>query len=154
VVTQPQPPVTTAPEAGDTTVPEVPPPNTSAEDWGGILLPVEDATIGFADANGIAQLGSTFVVVGSLYFETENKGGVWMSVNGIDWSLSATVGPSAEMFDVTSGGPGLIAVGATTSPDGSHCFDDDDFAGEGCRGGVWTSVDGTTWNQAVQDPGT
>jgi hypothetical protein len=62
---------------------------------------------------------------------------VWTSVDGFSWSRVAhdeAVLGSGEMYDVTTGGPGLVAVGEAST----------DAA-------VWTSVDGITWSRAPHD---
>jgi len=69
---------------------------------------------------------------------------VWTSVDGITWArvphdeavFGGGVDPvlSLTMVSVTSGGPGLVAVG-------SELF--------GRRGAVWTSVDGITWTRVA-----
>ncbi len=66
-------------------------------------------------------------------------GAVWTSEeDGMSWS-KVTVQPATSwIHDVTAGGPGLVAVGAAPE-------------GPGCGGGVWTSVDGITWNLTSHD---
>jgi hypothetical protein len=69
---------------------------------------------------------------------------VWTSVDGFTWSRvphdEAVFGDILqEMFSVTAGGPGLVAVGE----DGSD--------GEGRDMAVWTSVDGVTWSRVPHD---
>ncbi len=69
---------------------------------------------------------------------------VWTSIDGLDWTRVAhdavfeTEGSNLVMWDVTLGGPGLVAVGAE---EGS----------EAIRPAVWTSSDGTTWSRVLPD---
>jgi hypothetical protein len=67
---------------------------------------------------------------------------VWTSVDGIKWSrvpnhdaLLGTGGNPAPMLSVTTGGPGLVAVGGEI----------------GARMPVWTSLDGFTWTRVPDD---
>ena len=61
-------------------------------------------------------------------------GAVWTSVDGFAWSRvsrdEAVSGEGSFFFDVTAGGPGLVAVS---------------------DGGLWASVDGTTWSRVPTD---
>ena len=79
---------------------------------------------------------------------------VWTSVDGVTWSRvshdDAVFGEKdgsedwagQVMFGVTSGGPGLVAVGADISP----------LSGVWTWGvAVWTSVDGVTWSRSPYD---
>jgi hypothetical protein len=71
---------------------------------------------------------------------------VWTSPDGVTWSRvphdeEVFGGRSHQaMWEVTAGGPGLVAVGEDRSRD----FDDGDVA-------VWTSVDGITWSRVPHD---
>ena len=68
---------------------------------------------------------------------------MWTSVDGLTWSRvpdDESVFGAAEMFSVTAGGPGLVAVGGKARPRS----DDYDPA-------VWTSVDGLTWSRVPDD---
>jgi hypothetical protein len=65
----------------------------------------------------------------------EHRAVVWLSPDGRTWSRA----PEDEVFDggimqaVTTGGPGLIAVGSA-----------------GGRSAIWTSADGVTWQQVFE----
>ncbi len=62
---------------------------------------------------------------------------VWTSTDGITWSRvphDEAVFGGAAMNSVTTGGPGLVAVGETIS-----------------GAAVWTSVDGVTWSRVPND---
>ena len=73
---------------------------------------------------------------------------VWTSVDGITWSRipnnNGVFGGESvqEMFAVTAGGPGLVAVGTDLAGDGG-----------GFDAAVWTSVDGITWSRIPDDGG-
>jgi hypothetical protein len=68
---------------------------------------------------------------------------VWTSVDGITWTRAAHDedafgGSSSAMLGVTTGGPGLVAVGYRVFGPPP----------------VWTSVDGLTWSQVTHENGT
>jgi hypothetical protein len=81
-----------------------------------------------AGGPGLVAVGENVEGVGGV--------GVWTSVDGIAWSrvpdetLTSTFSPEGFMWSVTTGGPGLVAVG----------FD-------GPNAAVWTSEDGIAWSQ-------
>ena len=65
----------------------------------------------------------------------------WRSSDGVNWELiSAGIGSESAWDDVAMAGETLIAVGAAP-------FDQE-------QGGVWTSVDGVTWQAASRPPRT
>ena len=68
---------------------------------------------------------------------------VWTSVDGLTWSRVAHEeavfgGAGGLMNSVSSGGPGLVAVGSEASDDDLHAA-------------VWTSVDGINWSRVAHD---
>jgi hypothetical protein len=126
---------------------------TSADGLAWSRVPHDEAVFGLILGDGNAMTGVTvggpgFVAVGSDGLNSDNPTGraravVWTSVDGLSWSRvphdeAVFGGPGDQgMFDVTLGGPGLVAVG-----------EDDQGAP------VWTSKDGITWvrippNEAV-----
>ena len=74
----------------------------------------------------------------------ESNAVVWTSVDGITWSRVPHDeaifggGSGAWMWNVTAGGPGLVAVGDAGWADGHGAA-------------VWTSVDGITWSRVPHD---
>jgi hypothetical protein len=78
--------------------------------------------------------------------EGEGSAAVWTSVDGLTWSRvphdEAVFGGDGEqqMFSVTVGGPGLVAVG----------FDAPFGTSQG-NAAVWTSPDGLTWARVPDD---
>ncbi len=92
---------------------------------------------------GLVAVGATGGWVG------DGDAAVWTSVDGITWTRtphdeSVFGGANSQtMWDVTAGGPGLVAVGH----DGQGILDnvpDVDAA-------IWTSVDGDTWSRVPHD---
>ena len=85
--------------------------------------------------------GPGLVAVGSDYLGDGAGAVVWTSPDGIAWSRvphdEAVFGGehSPQMYGVTAGGPGLVAVGS----DG------------GFRAVVWSSPDGITWSRVPHD---
>lgn len=109
-------------------------------------LPHDEALLGQGTMNSVTAGAPGLVAVG----EDKDDAAVWTSVDGFTWSrvphdeavfggpdLSSinfdAVSP-ASMASVTSGGPGLVAVGQ----------DNGDAA-------VWTSVDGLIWSRVPAD---
>ena len=100
---------------------------------------------GDQEISGVAPNGSSVVGVG-----WDGSGGnfdaaVWQS-NGVTWSRVAPDpttfgGPGNQVMNrVARGGPGFVAVGFSTTADGST------------NGAVWTSKDGAAWSRAPDDP--
>ena len=84
------------------------------------------------DGSHYDQVG--FAESGALEF---GDAAVWTSTDGLTWSRvphDEEVFGGAAMNGVTTGGPGLVAVGETIS-----------------GAAVWTSVDGTTWSRVPHD---
>ncbi len=75
----------------------------------------------------------------------ESNAAVWTSVDGVTWSRVPdddavfSSGGNPVMLSVTTGGPGLVAVGADFWPP------------EHRRTAVWTSPDGTRWTRVPDD---
>jgi hypothetical protein len=80
----------------------------------------------------------------------DSDAAVWTSSDGFTWSQvphdeSVFGGNGGQaMFSVTVGGPGLVAVGATSSNNAHSGIGAADAA-------VWTSVDGFTWSRVPHD---
>jgi len=95
--------------------------------------------------------GPGLVAVGSDAVGNDNtaNAAVWTSVDGLIWSRVRNDevifgGPNAQrMTSVTTGGPGLVAVGVDGLDVGGADFDLD--------AAVWTSVDGITWSRVAHD---
>jgi hypothetical protein len=123
---------------------------TSADGLAWSRVPHDEAVFGLILGDGNAMTGVTvggpgFVAVGSDGLNSDNPTGraravVWTSVDGLSWTRvphdEAVFGGEGDqgMFDVTVGGPGLVAVG-----------EDDQGAP------VWTSEDGITWSRIPPD---
>ena len=156
-------------------------------------VPHDEAVFGRAGPprmNSVAEGGLGLVAVGSAGFAPEGLDGgvlqvaaVRTSPDGLSWSRELDDNAplrGGEMFSVTAGGPGVVAVGSVrgvaavwTSPDGSTSSrvpHNTAFYGHGeifsvAVGGpgmvavgqdnddaaVWTSPDGITWSRAPHD---
>ena len=87
--------------------------------------------------------GPGLVAVGYRFDEPGRPGvypGVWTSADGVTWSVApldqeAFGDGKAAMTSVTTGGPGLVAVGQNT-----------------WRAAAWTSSDGVNWTRMPHDP--
>lgn len=91
---------------------------------------------GAGGARGIAVVGNDIYAVGEDPFGPTAV--VWKSSDGITWTQLLTQ-PSfnhSEMWAVTAGGPGLVAVGEQEN-----------------QAAVWTSTDGTSWSVTTLGPG-
>ncbi len=89
--------------------------------------------------------GQGFVAVGESGVVEEDDSAVWVSEDGISWTLLPNGEPPLDgmfMWDVTAGGPGLVAVGVEFDPDGP----DSRRVGGGA---VWTSTDGISWSKTI-----
>ena len=98
---------------------------------------------GFLGMSSVTAGGPGLVAVGR-DLSDRGEAAVWTSVDGISWSRvprdeAALGGPNEqEMYSVTTGGPGLVAVGrdeSVGSPDAA----------------VWTSADGISWSRVPHD---
>jgi hypothetical protein len=110
--------------------------DTESGQWAGYVM--ESVPIG----------GPGLVAIGweSSISDTEANAAVWTSIDGITWTrvphddeIFGGPGPQ-RMTSVTTGGPGLVAVGNSGTVD-SHETD----------AAVWTSVDGITWTRVPHD---
>jgi hypothetical protein len=115
-------------------------------------VPHDEAVFGGAESQAMASVtvgGPGLVAVGGPGHGWDEGGdaAVWTSVDGITWSR---VPHSEEVFGgarvqwmsgVTTGGPGLVAVGYDSQ---GPIHNDSDAA-------VWTSVDGITWSRVPHD---
>ena len=117
-------------------------------------VPHDESVFSGQDFYGMSSVtlgGPGLVAVG---LSDNSDGGdavVWTSVDGLTWSRvphdEAVFGGAGrqEMWDVTVGGPGLVAVGR----DGLGVWDN--TYGGGQDAAVWTSVDGLTWTRVPHD---
>ncbi|MGB9358143.1 MAG: hypothetical protein WCC01_06270 [Acidimicrobiia bacterium] len=101
---------------------------------------------GSQEMNSVVRWDGGFVAVGGDGGEVGRDAAVWVSADGLVWSrVDDPDGLNADgwqtMNTVTTGGPGLVAVG--TSAPGLH---KDDAA-------VWTSTDGLRWTRVPDDSG-
>jgi hypothetical protein len=91
----------------------------------------------------IAQLGSRLISLGSASNvqvgpDGDVRGAVWISDdNGATWRPEAPDTAPAISGEITTGGPGVVAVGNR-------------FQGDSAE--AWTSPDGKVWSQAQSDP--
>jgi hypothetical protein len=104
---------------------------------------------GLADVRRIragVAFGERLVIVGDRSADHDHQPGVWYSDDGSTWHRADVEDEDSgivELFDVTVGGPGLVAVGAEYNPP----------QGQSVRAAVWTSPDGATWNRVPSPPG-
>jgi hypothetical protein len=117
---------------------------------------IADVTVG---GPGLVAVGRSSNAVGS---DTYATAAVWTSADGFTWSrvphddavFGRATGQPDEIFGmsaVTTGGPGLVAVGGRGGAS--------DFVGgsggwiaDRPVGAVWTSIDGFTWSRVAHDP--
>jgi hypothetical protein len=126
---------------------------TSVDGWTWSRVPEDEAVFGgpgFHQMFSVTVGGPGLVAVGRGGFlvdgEAEGSAAVWTSVDGLTWARvphdEAVFGGDGDqqMFSVTVGGPGLVAVG----------FDGPFGASRG-NAAVWTSPDGLTWARVPDD---
>ena len=107
-------------------------------------VPHDEAIFGNARMTGVVAAGPGLVAVGAAGPGGSENAAVWTSIDGRTWTRvphdEAVFGGDSRqgMTSVTTGGPGLVAVGSDQSGN------DEDAA-------VWTSVDGITWARAPDD---
>ncbi len=87
---------------------------------------------------GVAASGSRLVAVGSGSDEQGIFGRIWISDDGLAWTLALEL-PDVELINVTAGGPGFLALGSVVNQDGFPVV------------AVWASEDGISWIQVLQD---
>jgi hypothetical protein len=102
--------------------------------------------IRFGPPGSFGQLGITAITPwdsGLVAVGFDDGPAVWTSPDGRGWSrVPADLGVAGEtMWDVTPGGPGLVAVGLRFAPTPGDTLPL-----------VWTSADALTWNRAPFDP--
>jgi hypothetical protein len=108
---------------------------------------------------GLVAVGRDSSIVGS---DSYAAAAVWTSVDGITWSRVAhddavfgrATGRPRDIFRmsaVTTGGPGLVAVGERGGA--SDYVERSGGWIDFVVGAVWTSTDGTTWTRVPNDPG-
>jgi hypothetical protein len=132
-----------------TTMPEASSVSDAASTTGWVQVPQSADLIsrdGSQEMNSVVNWDGGFVAVGSDGGELGRNAAVWVSADGLVWSrVVDPEGLDADgwqtMNAVTTGGPGLVAVG--TSAPGVH---KDDAA-------VWTSTDGLRWIRVPDDSG-
>jgi actin-like ATPase involved in cell morphogenesis len=110
-------------------------------------VPHEDALFGGESdqhMNSVVAGGPGLVAVGFDHSAGHSDASVWASSDGITWSRvtdEAMFGGAGDqtMNRVTTGGPGLVAVGY-------------DVSGGTVQAAAWTSADGASWSRVVSDP--
>lgn len=92
---------------------------------------------------GVTAGGPGWIAVGG---DGHGNGAIWVSEDGVDWTgvhdddLLAADGSQVRLWDVTMGGPGLVAVGFIG------------FEGtESERSAIWVSTDGFDWERLPDD---
>ncbi|NIA25677.1 MAG: hypothetical protein GWP04_08925 [Gammaproteobacteria bacterium] len=109
----------------------------------------DDAALGgegFEQMLSVTAGGPGLVAVGSVMSSLDGSrdAAAWASPDGVTWTRvrgnDAALGGEGfqQMFDVTAGGPGLVAVGM-------------DSAGGDMDAAVWTSSDGLTWSRMSEE---
>ncbi len=113
-------------------------------------VPHDEAVFGGATMNSVTVGGPGLVAVGATDgWVGDGDAAVWTSPDGITWTRvphDETVfggANSQTMWDVTVGGPGLVAVGW----DGQGILDDNPDV----DAAIWTSLDGVTWSRVPHD---
>ena len=117
--------------------------------WNRFPLPPEASPYPETDGamTSVTSGGPGLVAVGFTGRDPEEgcNAAVWTSPDGFTWSRvphDEAVFGGAVMFDVTAGGPGLVAVGTAGN---------DAIGGIGTSAAVWTSPDGFTWTRVPHD---
>jgi hypothetical protein len=110
-------------------------------------VPHDEEVFGAASIMSVTAGGPGLVAVGMHGPLGDGDPAVWTSMDGLTWSRvphDETVFGGADsqaMYDVTVGGPGLVAVGGS----GGDWWNPEQNAA------VWTSVDGVTWSRVPDD---
>ena len=151
---------TDAPSVADSVAPTTPAESTPATLGELVLIPgvwtrvPHDETVFGGDGEqsmfGVTVGGPGLVAVGATGgWEGDGDAAVWTSPDGLTWSRvphdeSVFGGANSQtMWDVTIGGPGLVAVGW----DGQGILDDVPDV----DAAIWTSPDGVTWSRVPHD---
>ena len=128
---------------------------TSVDGFTWSRVPHDEVIFGAASMGSVTVGGPGLVAVGSTSGYRDDGDAddgdavVWTSPDGIVWSRvphdEAIFGGenNQTMYDVTAGGPGLVAVGR----DGVGGWDNTSHN----AAAVWTSVDGITWSRVPHD---
>jgi hypothetical protein len=120
----------------------------------------DDAFSGDPAVGGMVSVavgGPGFVAVGSDYSGDRWYAAVWTSPDGLSWTRvphdEAVFGGSvnATMLSVTTGGPGLVAVGYVGLLEGDEISAVHLPADRDQDAAVWTSSDGYTWTRVPDD---
>ena len=121
---------------------------TSPDGFTWSRVPHDEAVFGGDSRQAMSSVtagGPGLVAVGD---DAWNAAAVWTSPDGFTWSRvphdEAVFGGLGDndwgrMFSVTTGGPGLVAVGEASKPGGAIVA------------AVWTSPDGFTWSRVPHD---
>jgi hypothetical protein len=110
---------------------------TSVDGFAWSQVPYDESVFASATIYSVAGGGQGLVAVGHTISNEDTDAVVWTSTDGLSWSRvphdESVFGGEGDqaMFDVTAGGPGLVAVGSGAS--------------------VWTSIDGRTWTLTAAD---
>ncbi|MBA2571202.1 MAG: hypothetical protein H0V04_08490 [Chloroflexi bacterium] len=98
----------------------------------------EDLALPEGTIGDVIAAGPGFVAVGGGFDASSQTplAAIWTSGDGEDWQRAPLEGEAAlgRVAAITTGGPGLVAVG-------SHCCPD--------RAAVWVSADGTGWSRVA-----
>lgn len=114
-------------------------------------IPDDEAVFGGEGFQGLSSVvagGPGLVAVGTDGPDDNEDAAVWTSADGITWTQAphddSAFGGDGEqsMWDVTLGGPGLVAVGWDGTDTGDTGVGD---------AAVWTSKDGITWVRVPHD---
>lgn len=123
---------------------------TSADGITWSRVPHDEGVFGAAFMESVTAGGPGLVAVGMDGPWGDGDAAVWTSMDGFTWSRvphdeSVFGGVDSQMiYDVTVGGPGLVAVGG----DGGRGWWDNNPEN---KAAVWTSVDGITWSRVPDD---
>lgn len=108
-------------------------------------VPRDISVFGEARINDVIAWGPSLIAVGNF----GDDAAVWTSADGITWSRAPHVeavfggGDNQAMLAVTTGGPGLVAVGYDGRGEEGYS--------QGLDAAVWTSADGIRWSRAPND---
>jgi hypothetical protein len=91
------------------------------------------------DATGVVERDGTIVVIGSALGQDASTARAWWSTDGRSWAkASVEDAADGQLSDVTITPKGFLATGWSA----------------GCRGGIWASGDGRSWQCDLSDAGT
>ena len=123
---------------------------TSPDGLAWTAVPDDEAVFADGYMSSVTQGGPGLVAVGQVGRPESTVAAVWTSPDGLAWTRvphdDAVFGGedgNASMSSVTTGGPGLVAVG-------SDAPDVQSTRGAG-GAAVWTSPDGATWTRVPDD---